>query len=138
MNKIAIFLLTIMAGFFAKAQEPAVLEEPVNGAKIVFAEKKHDFGDIKQGDVVEHVFEFENVGNQPLILNQPRTTCGCTTPTWPREPIAPGEKSSITVKFNSRGKIGVINKVVTVTSNAVNNIERISIETNIRLADTEG
>ena len=74
---------------------------------------------------------FENSGNEPLILTNVQTTCGCTVPKWPREPIPPGQKAQITVKFNSSGKIGKVNKVVKVISNSVTPISQVTITTNI-------
>lgn len=132
---------TLIATFFCAlsisliAQEAPVFEKPVDGPKMYFAESSYDFGDIKQGDIVEHVFEFENTGNRPLILADVRTTCGCTAPSWPREPVLPGEKANITIKFNSRGKIGAQNKVITIMSNAVEQRSRISIETNVMMPE---
>lgn len=112
--------------------------EPLTGAKIYFAETSFDFGDITQGDKVEHIFEFENTGSEPLILSDVRTTCGCTAPEWPRGPVVPGEKSQIRVVFNSTGKMGMQNKVITVMSNAVNNPARVKIVTNVMAKDSEG
>jgi len=122
-------LLFFVVVFTMTAQENA--EEPLTGPKIVFAESSFDFGEIVQGDRVEHVFEFENVGTEPLILSNVRTTCGCTAPEWPREPIAPGTSSSVKVVFNSTGKMGMQNKVITVMSNAVNSPARVKIVTNV-------
>lgn len=122
-------LLIIGFSFYVHAQEGE--SEPLTGPKITFAETSFDFGDIVQGDRVEHVFEFENVGSEPLILSDVRTTCGCTAPEWPREPVAPGEKGSLKVLFNSTGKMGIQNKVITVMSNAVNNPARVKIVTNV-------
>lgn len=86
--------------------------------KITFAEKGiYDFGTLTEGDTVEHVFKFTNTGEFPLIINNITVSCGCTTPEWPREPIAPGATSSIRVRFNSRGKSGEQNKTVTVIAN---------------------
>ncbi len=102
-----------------------------SGARIVFVEDAFDFGDIQQGDKVEHTFEFENAGDQPLILSNVLTTCGCTASDWPREPIVPGELASIKVTFNSAGKLGVQNKIITIVSNAINPRERIRITTNV-------
>ncbi|MEQ6166564.1 MULTISPECIES: DUF1573 domain-containing protein [unclassified Ekhidna] len=124
-------LLLVGFAFFATAQE----EEPMTGPKISFTEKSHDFGEITQGEKVEHIFEFENVGNEPLILSDVRTTCGCTAPEWPREPVAPGKTAKIKVVFNSAGKMGMQNKVITVMSNAVNNPERVKIVTNVMPPD---
>ena len=111
-------------------------EEPLTGARIYFAEKSFNFGDINQGDRVEHVFELENTGNEMLILSDVKTTCGCTAPEWPREPIPPGAKASIKVVFNSAGKMGMQNKVITVMSNAVNNPARVKIVTNVMPEDS--
>ncbi len=122
-------ILFIGLSVVAFAQEESA--EPLTGAQIVFAETAFDFGDIVQGDKVEHVFEFENSGTEPLILSDVRTTCGCTAPEWPREPIAPGASGAVKVVFNSVGKIGVQNKVITVMSNAVNNPARVKIVTNV-------
>ncbi|MDH5610788.1 MAG: DUF1573 domain-containing protein [Cyclobacteriaceae bacterium] len=137
MKKLVIPFFVLVA-FVAKAQQPPVFEEPAAGPKITFKEAKYDFGNIKQGDMVEHVFEFENTGTEPLILSNVQTTCGCTASSWPREPIAPGTSASITVTFNSRGKIGVQNKVITIISNAVNPRERVMIVTNVLPPETEG
>lgn len=134
MKYLASLLLVVicLAGF---AQEA---EEPMTGPKIYFVETSFNFGDITQGDKVEHTFEFENTGNEPLILSDVRTTCGCTAPEWPREPVVPGGKSKIKVVFNSAGKMGMQNKVITVMSNAVNNPARVKIVTNVMAKNSEG
>lgn len=86
--------------------------------KITFAEAgTYDFGTLAEGDTVEHVFAFTNTGEFPLIINNITASCGCTTPEWPQEPVAPGEKSSVRVRFNSRGKSGVQNKTITIFAN---------------------
>lgn len=122
-----IFGIFIIAG--ALAQEKS--EAPQNGPAITFEEPKFDFGDIHQGDKVEHVFAFENTGNEPLLISNVQVTCGCTASKWPRDPIAPGQSSSITITFNSAGKMGQQNKIITIISNATNPRERISIVTNV-------
>ena len=115
----------------AHAQEPLVFEEPINGPKIVFLEDKYEFGDIILGDVIELIFEFKNSGNAPLILQDVKTTCGCTVPEWPRAPLPPGATAELRVKFNSAGKVGIQNKVITVISNATNQTSRVMIVTNV-------
>ena len=123
-----LFVLILSSAF---AQESVVFEEPINGPKIVFLEEKYEFGDIIQGDVIEHVFEFKNSGNAPLILQDVKTTCGCTVPEWPRAPLPPGATAELRVKFNSAGKVGIQNKVITVISNATNQTSRVMIVTNV-------
>lgn len=87
-------------------------------AKISFKETEvHDFGTINEGDTVEHTYAFTNTGELPLVINNTTASCGCTTPDWPREPIAPGAESSVKVRFNSRGKAGEQRKTVTVYAN---------------------
>lgn len=86
--------------------------------KLTFAEKGiYDFGALTEGDTVEHSFAFTNTGEFPLIINNITASCGCTTPEWPREPVAPGATASIQVRFNSRGKMGQQNKTITVFAN---------------------
>jgi len=132
MKKIAIVFMLFIGAAVAHAQ--AV--ENADGPEITFETTTYDFGDIKQGDVVEHIFTFENTGNQPLIISNATTTCGCTASEYKRgEPIAPGASSQIKVKFNSRGKMGAINKVVTIKSN-IGEDRKISIKTNILPADS--
>lgn len=103
----------------------------VDGAEITFSESSKDFGDITQGDVIEHTFKFENTGSQPLIISNVLVTCGCTATDWPRDPIAAGKSSEITVRFDSKGKNGAQNKIITVVSNAVNPREKVSIKSNV-------
>ncbi len=89
------------------------------GAPVIkFAEEIHQFSKINEGDKVDYSFKFTNVGKSPLIISSATATCGCTIPEPPKEPILPGKESSIKVVFNSDGKSGIIDKVITVTSNA--------------------
>jgi len=112
------FFLFVMLGFACLGYSQ---EAKLNGPVITFEKKVHDFGDISQGDKVEETFRFTNTGNEPLIITNVQVTCGCTVPKgWPRDPIAPGQKGELTIAFNSAGKMGRQNKVVTIVSNAVN------------------
>lgn len=129
MKTFATLIFGIFVIFSAYAQEAA--ETTKNGPVMTFEEESHDFGDITQGDKVKHIFTFENTGNEPLIISNVQVTCGCTAPEWPRDPVAPGEEGSITVVFNSAGKMGRQNKVITIVSNAVNPRNRVTIVTNV-------
>ncbi|MES2731576.1 MAG: DUF1573 domain-containing protein [Bacteroidota bacterium] len=84
---------------------------------MAFTETEFDFGTIKDGDVVNHTFKFTNTGKTPLIIQNATAPCGCTVPQWPKKPIAPGSTGVISVQFNSRGKSGQQNKVVTIIAN---------------------
>lgn len=90
-----------------------------NAPVIKFAEESFDFGKLKEGDVVEHKFVFENVGKSPLQILDVHVQCGCTVASKPSAPVGVGQKDTIAVSFNSLGKAGVNKKFVTITSNAV-------------------
>ncbi len=80
-------------------------------------EGRFDFGKADEGDIVKHSFKFKNVGTEPLVISNARGSCGCTVPTWPKEPVPPGGNGEIYVEFNTKGKPGVQSKRVTVTAN---------------------
>ena len=96
-----------------------------------FEEELHDFGTIKDGDVVEHVFSFVNTGEAPLIISDAKATCGCTVPEKPTEPIPVGGTGEIKVRFNSKGKPGIQNKTVTLTANTWPTTHRLRIKANV-------
>lgn len=126
MKKYLLLLLLIVTVFSVQAQSGS------KGAVISFKEKSIDFGDIIQGDKVEHVFIFENTGDTPLVISNVAVTCGCTAPNWPKQPIAPGSKGELKVVFNSAGKMGAQNSVVRVYSNASEPIEKVSLISNVK------
>lgn len=89
-----------------------------NAADIKFEVDEHNFGSIKQGEVVNYDFKFTNTGKEPLIIANASGSCGCTVPDWPKDPIKPGASGVIKVSFNSSGKSGMQDKTVTITSNS--------------------
>jgi len=113
-------LITILLGVFVVFSVSAQSGETTqaDGPAITFEQTSFDFGEIQQGDKVEHIFKFENTGNQPLIITNVQTTCGCTASEWPREPILPGESANLKVNFDSAGKYGIQHKIISVISNA--------------------
>jgi hypothetical protein len=82
-----------------------------------FAKETHDFGKVEQGKPVTHVFEFKNTGTDPVVINDAQASCGCTKPSFSREPIMPGKAGTISATYNAAAA-GPFNKSVTVTSNA--------------------
>jgi hypothetical protein len=100
-------------------------------AQITFNEKSFDFGQVKEGEKLEHTFVFENKGKTPLVIKQVLTTCGCTVTQWSKTPIPPNEKGEITVKFDTKGKIGEHIKPITVVSNAYTPTAKLFIRTEI-------
>lgn len=107
-----------------KISEPEVKEvvektaPPKKRARIAFSNKTYQFGTISQGDKVSHDFTFRNTGDAPLLINNATASCGCTRPEYPFIPIEPGKSGTISVTFNSTGKIGNQRPTVTVSSNA--------------------
>ncbi len=97
---------------------PAPEEKPEGPLPVVqFEMIDHDFGTIKEGDVVEYTYKFKNTGEAPLIIQGAQGSCGCTVPEWSKEPIAAGGTGYVKAKFDSNGKPNTQNKTVTVTAN---------------------
>lgn len=99
----------------AKKVEQAVPAGPTT--VMTFDETQYNFGEVKEGEKVKHVYKFKNTGDEPLVLSNAKGSCGCTVPSWPKEPIAPGASGEIIVEFNSKGKGGDRNQKVTITAN---------------------
>ena len=116
-------LITILSIYWSSN----MLAQTLDGAVITLNERPYNFGDVFEGEKKEHVFEMENSGNKPLILDNVITSCGCTATEWPRNPINPGQKADILVMFNSTGKMGNQKKIITILSNSVNEREELEI-----------
>ena len=95
---------------------------------VKFAESEYDFGKVKEGEKVVHVYKFTNTGKEPLIINSAKGSCGCTVPEWPKDPVAPGATGEIKVEFNSKGKVGQQSKTVTIMANTDPNPSQIIIK----------
>lgn len=94
------------------------IETGVNAvAEISFEEEFHDFGKLYSGELVTYAFKFKNTGNSMLLISNVGTSCGCTVSAFPKQPIKPGEESTIDVKFDTTGKHGHQSKSITVFSN---------------------
>ena len=117
------FLLFVAFGMSAYGQEVPVGGK-TDGPVIKVDKDVHDYGTIEQGGNGECEFTVTNTGNQPLILSNCKGSCGCTVPSCPKEPIAPGASAKIKVKYDSN-RVGPINKSVTITSNATNEPKKI-------------
>ncbi len=133
MKKIVILSLALLAFAFSNAQETAKITKPtkkaikaaktaaalpkVDGAGMVFDTETIDYGTIAHNADGKREFVFTNNGNKPLIITNTQGSCGCTVPTTPKEPIAPGAKGIIGVKY-ATDRVGAFTKTVTVTSNA--------------------
>lgn len=111
---------------------PAVSPEEAPAFK--FEKESYDFGEITEGEKVSYEFKFKNVGKSPLIITSATATCGCTVPEYPKEPVAPGADGVISVVFNSAGKPGMQNKVITITANTSPEITQVNILGNVLAA----
>jgi hypothetical protein len=97
--------------------------------KIEFEKTTHDYGSIKEdAGLAKTEFKFTNTGDKPLILNNVRASCGCTTPKWTREPVAPGKTGSIEVSYNPKNRPGAFTKSVNVYSNSSPSITVLTIK----------
>ncbi len=97
-------------------------------SKIVFEKTEHNFGSFMESAGVQTTtFKFKNAGTAPLIVNSVKASCGCTTPKWTRDPIAPNGSGEITVSYDPKNRPGIFNKTVTVGSNAENSTVVLSI-----------
>lgn len=102
-------------------------------AEITFTNTTYDFGQINENDGnVSHVFEFTNTGDAPLVIQRVQASCGCTTPSWTKEPIAPGQKGTVTATYNPKGRPNSFHKMVTVYSNAKTEATALYIEGNVK------
>ncbi len=85
-------------------------------SKMTFESLTVDYGTIENGADPLRVVKFTNTGTEPLVIKNARGSCGCTVPTWPKEPIAPGQSSTIEVRYDTK-RTGPINKSITITTN---------------------
>ena len=121
MKKLILTFLLSMAVVFGVNAQSNKKEVKATGSQpeITFKEMVHDYGEVvKDGNGICE-FEYKNTGKAPLMLTNVRSSCGCTIPSWSKEPLMPGKSANIKVKYNTKN-VGTINKSITVESNASN------------------
>lgn len=123
MKKLILLLVVAFVGLTAHAQ-----------AKIEFKTETIDYGKIAKGSDGVRVFEFTNTGDAPLVIEDVKSTCGCTVPKKPKGAIAPGASSSIEVKYDTK-RVGPIRKTVTVYSNASEPVKALKIKGEVLAGD---
>lgn len=128
-------LTTLTFGCAQSSQAKPTVDIDAQGPTINFEVVSHDYGTLEQNGNGVFDFNFTNEGTEPLILSNVRSSCGCTVPQWPREPIAPGESASIQVKYDTR-RIGTFSKSITVTSNGSEQPIILRIKGKIIVPDT--
>ncbi|MEN8226455.1 MAG: DUF1573 domain-containing protein [Bacteroidota bacterium] len=123
-------LIILAVGLIAAFQLTAqTSEKPVNpnAPVITFDKVLHDYGTILQNSDGTCEFKFTNDGKEPLILSRPKSSCGCTVPTWPKQPVLPGKGETIKVTY-STNRVGPFNKTVTIYCNASNSPIKLQIK----------
>lgn len=124
------FLLTMFIlslGFAYGQTDNTYVKSNPNSPDISFTKTAHNFGSVQKNADAKVDFVFKNTGKSPLILNSVTPSCDCTTPNWPKEPIMPGKSGVIKVVYDTK-EMGVFNKTITVTSNAITNKIELTIQ----------
>lgn len=121
MNKFLAFLILFISSYSIVSAQ----------GKFEFEKVEHDFSEVTEGNIASHEFTFKNTGNAPIIIQNVKASCGCTTPYWTREPVLPGQEGKIKAAYNSKGRPGVFNKTITITSNADEPSKRLTIKGNV-------
>ncbi len=101
-------------------RNPVTANQPVdtvNVAKMEFDNIRHRYGEVEEGTIVTHTFKFRNTGKAPLIISNAKSTCGCTVPEWPKEPIPVGGEGTIFVKFDTKKKLAYQTKPIFIQAN---------------------
>lgn len=119
---ISIALLLTLSFGFAQQKDPVMN----------FTKTKIDFGDLKQENgPASRVFEFTNTGGKPVIISNVTSSCGCTTPTWSKQPIPPGKKGFVEAVYDPRNRPGNFSKTITVYSNSANSPVQLNVVGNV-------
>lgn len=113
-----------------KPVQNAALQAETEGpaASFDFGDKVYDFGTVSEGEEVMHTYTFTNTGEAPLVIQSASASCGCTVPSYSKEPVPVGGKGEIQVKFNSANRSGVQNKIVTITANTQPAVTRLTLK----------
>ena len=118
------------------AAESEIKADNPNAPEMTFSFESYDYGTIKQGADGGCEFKFKNTGKEPLIISEAHGSCGCTVPTYPKEPIMKGETASIKVHYDTK-RVGAFTKTVTITSNAKTSQKVLTIKGVVEAAPDE-
>ena len=102
--------------------------DTVNVAKMTFEETVYDFGEVMEGEMVSYIFKFKNDGKVPLVINNAHSTCGCTVPVWPKDPVNPGDSGEIKVEFNTKSKTDFQEKPVIISANTYPSTSKVFLK----------
>ncbi len=126
---LSIFAFVVLGAFAVKAQS-------TNGPVMTFPTTTVDYGKIEKGSDKVRKFAFTNTGNEPLIIKTAKGSCGCTVPTYPQEPIMPGETKTIDVSYDTN-RPGAFTKTVTLTTNETPDSHTLTIKGEVLVPPTQ-
>ena len=133
---LCLFATTAMAQTLPATTPATPVEEaqPAEGPLMDFETTTMDYGTIEKGSDPLRKFHFTNTGTEPLVITHAKGSCGCTVPTYPKEPIMPGEASVIEVRYDTK-RVGKFSKSITLTTNAVDGAtKRLMIKGHVKAA----
>lgn len=116
----------VVPAMYSFGQTGGASSDP-NAPTMSFDTKEHDFGTFEQGGNGTYLFMFTNTGKEPLVIKEARGSCGCTVPHWPQHPVGPGQRDTIRVTYDTH-RLGVFIKTVTITSNAKESPDVLTIK----------
>jgi hypothetical protein len=124
MKKVSFILLAMVLSIGCMMAQ----QNKEQGGKAKFTSMVHDFGKVaEEMGTVSCEFIFKNTGDKPIILQDIRTSCGCTTPSYTKEPILPGKNGTIKVSYSTAGRVGSFDKKITVFTNEPDNAYTLTI-----------
>jgi hypothetical protein len=113
---------------------PATNQTTLTADNMAFKDVMHDFGNVMEGPDATYEFTFKNTGKEPIIIEKAQPSCGCTVPSFPKEPIAPGGSGVINVAYHTKGRPNQFTKTISVVSNAGTKV--LTIKGNVEKAPT--
>lgn len=122
-----VLLLLISFGTIRAQEKKSKTMDP----SFKFSEKVYNFGTVKQGEDINYEFVFKNIGKAPLLISDISSTCGCSVPEWSKEPVLQNNSGVIKVSFDTKGKLGLQDRVFTIYSNVKGEPEKIHLKGNI-------
>lgn len=126
---LSILAFVVVGSFYASAQT-------ANGPVMTFQVTTIDYGTIDKGGDPIRKFQFTNTGNEPLVVKAAKGSCGCTVPTYPKEPIMPGESNVIEVRYDTQ-RVGAFTKTVSLTTNEATDTHTLTIKGEVKAPATQ-
>lgn len=133
----SILAFVVFGAFCATAQTQTTAPAATSGGPVMtFEVTTIDYGTIEKGGDPLRKFKFTNTGNEPLIIKNAKGSCGCTVPTYPKEPIMPGETNVIEVRYDTQ-RVGPFTKTVTLTTNETADTRTLTIKGEVKAPPTQ-